>query len=461
MEEAPFPQTIGNYQLKDKLGCGAFSSVIQAIDTRTQIPVAIKVIDKTRVNIQTLRREEDLLMRLDHPFCVSFYEFLEDEHYYYLVMEYVEGRTIFKLINAKGALPEWLCRHVFCQLICALDYLHTTLKCVHRDIKAENIMLDHSGNIKLIDFGLSNIFESSNTLLSTVVGSPAYAPPEMFNGQKYNANADLWSAGVVLYAMSVGKLPFQDPCFKSLVQKITTLEPEYPEEMSPLLVDLLHRMLMKDFNCRMSIAKIRDHPWFIKYRYSPIMKADYGIDQHFRIHVNDDGDEDVIKKLQDLNINGIQLMKLARNNIFTTEVAPFRIVHRYIIKQKMKGMYKQAQEDEGKESSKKFTLSLPPPAQKLATPSFLSSQRDPFIGRRRSMIGMRHIIPIPESHKPIVEDDSISVTKSVKSVPSLKIPSPCKLAALQTFAQIANLDALKKQFIATTFETPDASNNGL
>ncbi|EAY23601.1 protein kinase, putative [Trichomonas vaginalis G3] len=345
MEEALVPQSIGSYLIRDKLGSGGFSSVFQSLDTRTQIPVAIKVIDKHRVNLQSLQREEDLLKKLDHPFCVSFYEFFEDEHYYYLVMEYVEGRTIFKLINAKGALPEWLCRHVFCQLICALDYLHSTLKCVHRDIKAENIMLDNSGNIKLIDFGLSNIFESNNTLLSTVVGSPAYAPPEMFNGQKYNANTDLWSAGVVLYAMSVGKLPFTDPCFQKLVQKITMLEPEYPEDLSPLLVDLLHRMLMKDFNCRMSIAKIRDHPWFTKYRYSPIMTADYEIDQHYRIHGTDDGDEDVLKRLQDLNFNGIQLQRLARNNVYSSDVAPFQIVHRYIIKQKMKGMYKQAQDD--------------------------------------------------------------------------------------------------------------------
>ena len=142
-------------------------------------------------------------------------------------------------------------------------------------------MLDRSDNIRLIDFGLGNIFRGQNVVLQTACGSPAYAPPEMLTGKSYTTSADIWSAGVVLYAMTFGRLPFDGNNIQKLVSKIVLEEPNYDQnnnnnDISDELVDLIKRLLTKDVKQRITIPEIMEHPWFKKYEYAQEMNASRG-----------------------------------------------------------------------------------------------------------------------------------------------------------------------------------------
>ena len=420
--EPEIPSHIGSYIFREKLGAGAFSSVYLALDTKTQMQVAIKVITKGKFDEEKLKREIDLLKTLDHPFCVSFFESLEDSKFFYLVMEYVEGRTVFRLISAKGSLPEWLCRHIFCQLISALEYLHEEKKMVHRDLKAENIMIDRYGNIRLIDFGLSNRFSGDVRILHTACGSPAYAPPEMFKGEDYNSSADLWSAGVVLYALSVGKLPFEDKNLQNLIKKIVSAEPDYPDTMNPQLVDLLHRMLMKDLSCRMSIRKIRSHPWFTQYHYASLMDADYGFASGMRIHDDSDGDIAVLTALDNLGYDSLGLLEKARKDVFTSEVTPFRIIHRSVITKKMKGMYQTAERCDT--SSDQASAQLPQSPEVAHSPihSLLVGNMGPSVARRQThmLVKRKVCCSLVDNRTVVAQSTALVGTKNSAETQSLK-----------------------------------------
>ena len=226
-------RTISNdhYTLEKKIGEGSFASVYLGKESSTLTTVAIKVINKEHFNesqLERVHREVALIKELDHPFIVSFYEITEDEKNIYIVMENLEHGNILDFVNNRGELSENEARHYFCQLISAIDYLHNEKHIVHRDLKAENVMLDRYNNIRLIDFGLSNLFSLDNPYLTTACGSPAYACPEMIKGEHYSAASDIWSAGILLFAMCDCELPFQDDNAQRLLQKIIYTEPKYP-----------------------------------------------------------------------------------------------------------------------------------------------------------------------------------------------------------------------------------------
>ena len=348
MNDFHIPKRIHSYIVREKLGSGSFSSVFLALDTNTNLPVAIKAISKSKVNfdLERIKREIELLKTLDHPFIVAFYESIEDNDNFYLVQEYVEGKTIFQLIQEMRVLPEWHCRHIFCQLISALDYLHLCKNIVHRDLKAENVIIDMNNNIRLIDFGFGIQFSNDDRLLTTACGSPAYAPPEMFRGHSYTSTVDLWSAGVLLYAMAVGKLPFQDPNMNALIKKICTTEPDYPETMSPDLTDLLHRMMMKDPMCRMSIQKIQSHPWFVQYHFAKMMDQNFGLKHGLRIASDMCGaDVMLLNRMAELSYDGYELYERAKKYDFSSDVVPYRIVHRYLLTSKLRGMFEIAERE--------------------------------------------------------------------------------------------------------------------
>ncbi len=156
---------------------------------------------------------------LKHPYLVQLFEIFEDNKYIYLILEQVENGELFEMIVKNKKLTEAESARIYFQLVEALEYIHQ-IKIVHRDLKPENVLLDANYNIKLIDFGLSNIYVS-NEKLQTACGSPCYAAPEMILGDKYNAmKVDIWSSGVVLYTMLTGKLPFDSPQIQALYGKI-------------------------------------------------------------------------------------------------------------------------------------------------------------------------------------------------------------------------------------------------
>lgn len=178
-----------------------------------------------------------------------------------MVLEYAGGE-LFDYIVQHGKMPEAKARRFFQQIICAVEYCHRH-KIVHRDLKPENLLLDNDLNVKIADFGLSNIMTDGN-FLKTSCGSPNYAAPEVINGKLYaGPEVDVWSCGVILYVLLVGRLPFDDEHIPSLFAKIAKGQYVVPSYMSPGAASLIKKMLAVNPVYRATIEDIRKDPWFM------------------------------------------------------------------------------------------------------------------------------------------------------------------------------------------------------
>lgn len=190
------------------------------------------------------------------------YEVIETNNEIILIMEYAAGGELYDLIS-KGRLneDENEGRRIFQQIIFGLEYLHTH-QVAHRDLKPENILLDEEGNVKIADFGLSNVMRDGIFLYSSC-GSPYYAAPELIIGKFYNgASIDIWSCGVILYAILTGTLPFDEEQIPKLYQKIKDCKYSMPPTLSDEAKDLIFRMLQSDPMDRITIPEIKNHKWF-------------------------------------------------------------------------------------------------------------------------------------------------------------------------------------------------------
>ena len=206
-------QIIGNYRIEKTIGEGTFGKVKLGIHIPTEEQVAIKILEKDKIqdeeDLERISREISILKKLKHPNIIKIYDIIENPNNFYIIMELAINGELFKHIVKKKHLEENEASFFFCQLISALETIHKE-GIVHRDIKPENLLLKENNILTIIDFGLSNKY-NKNQLLETPCGSPCYAAPEMILGKKYNCLlVDLWSSGIVLYAMVCGYLPFED-----------------------------------------------------------------------------------------------------------------------------------------------------------------------------------------------------------------------------------------------------------
>ena len=180
-----------------------------------------------------------------------------------MVLEYAGGE-LFDYIVSHGRMPEDSARRFFQQMICAVEYCHRH-KIVHRDLKPENLLLDGRLNVKIADFGLSNIMTDGN-FLKTSCGSPNYAAPEVISGKLYaGPEVDVWSCGVILYVMLCGGLPFDDEYIPALFRKIAQGNYTIPTHVSPGAASLIKRMLVVNALQRITVQEIRQDPWFIQH----------------------------------------------------------------------------------------------------------------------------------------------------------------------------------------------------
>ncbi|XP_051510399.1 MAP/microtubule affinity-regulating kinase 3-like isoform X8 [Myxocyprinus asiaticus] len=237
---------IGNYRLLKTIGKGNFAKVKLARHILTGREVAIKIIDKTQLNptsLQKLFREVRIMKILNHPNIVKLFEVIETEKTLYLVMEYASGGEVFDYLVAHGRMKEKEARAKFRQIVSAVQYCHQK-HIVHRDLKAENLLLDADMNIKIADFGFSNEFTIGNKL-DTFCGSPPYAAPELFQGKKYDGpEVDVWSLGVILYTLVSGSLPFDGQNLKELRERVLRGKYRIPFYMSTDCENLLKRFLV-------------------------------------------------------------------------------------------------------------------------------------------------------------------------------------------------------------------------
>ncbi|KAI8813953.1 kinase-like domain-containing protein, partial [Cladochytrium replicatum] len=255
---------LDRYTVTKVLGEGSYGKVKLAIDSHTGEKVALKVFQKATVkklvHITRIKREVYVMRLLHHPNITKLYDVVETEKEIVLSMEYVNGGELFDYIVAQRRVKEKTARRFFRQIVSALDYCHKS-SIIHRDLKPENLLLDQERNIRIIDFGFVNLFDHDD-VMKTFCGSPYYASPEMIGSKNYvGPEVDIWSLGVILFALLAGHLPFRDQNTVELYRKIATGTYECPDYFSKESRDLIARMLDVDPLRRASIEEIKMHPW--------------------------------------------------------------------------------------------------------------------------------------------------------------------------------------------------------
>ncbi|XP_036965928.1 serine/threonine-protein kinase SIK1 [Acanthopagrus latus] len=259
------PLQVGFYEIIRTLGKGNFAVVKLAKHKVTKTQVAIKIIDKTRLNpsnLEKIYREVQIMKLLNHPHIIKLYQVMETKDMLYIVTEYAKNGEMFDHLTSNGRMSEDEARKKFWQILTAVDYCHRH-HIVHRDLKTENLLLDANMNIKLADFGFGNFYNAGEPL-STWCGSPPYAAPEVFEGKEYEGpQLDIWSLGVVLYVLVCGSLPFDGPSLPALRQRVTEGRFRIPFFMSQDCENLIRKMLVVDPARRISVAQIKQHRWML------------------------------------------------------------------------------------------------------------------------------------------------------------------------------------------------------
>ncbi|XP_065056343.1 testis-specific serine/threonine-protein kinase 3-like [Rhopilema esculentum] len=259
------------YTLGPSLGKGSYAVVKSAQSKKHKRKVAIKIISKKKAPedylTKFLPREIQVLKRLRHPHCITLLEAIETNTRIYLIMNLAENGDLLEYIRSNGALSDDGARTFFAQLVAATEYFHS-MGIVHRDLKCENLLLDHNYNIVVSDFGFARasmiVPETNKRVLSqTFCGSYAYAPPEILRGIAYDAMlADIWSLGVVLFTMVSASLPFDDSHLKTLLEQV--MRPVHfsrRKNISPEVKDLINKMLQPDVRKRYDLPEIKEHIW--------------------------------------------------------------------------------------------------------------------------------------------------------------------------------------------------------
>ncbi|XP_016921262.1 maternal embryonic leucine zipper kinase-like [Apis cerana] len=263
----------GLYDLEKTIGSGGFAKVKLATHIATGEKVAIKIMDKTSLgdDLPRVKLEVQALKTLLHQHICRLYQVIETESHYFMVIEYCSGGELFDHIVEKNKLSETESRKFFRQIVSAVAYLHS-LGYAHRDLKPENVLLDKEENLKLIDFGLcAKPKNGIDSHLQTSCGSPTYAAPELILGKKYlGSEVDIWSMGVLLYALLCGFLPFDDNNIENLYRKILSGKYDEPSWLSSNSKKLIQAMLQIDPKKRITIQELCNHPWITAGFLNPV-----------------------------------------------------------------------------------------------------------------------------------------------------------------------------------------------
>ncbi|KAI3396323.1 hypothetical protein diail_12289 [Diaporthe ilicicola] len=282
---------IGPWQLGKTLSKGSSARVRLARHRLTHQSVAVKIISKKTAYLSqagsiaqldkaerdlpeeddgfrrlpvTVEREIAIMKLIEHPNIIKILDVWENRNEIYLILEYCESKDMFSWINRYGQLSEHDAVYVFRQMMCAMEYCHSFNIC-HRDLKPENILLSHAGEVKIIDFGMAALHQNDKKL-RTSCGSPHYAAPELLKAKSYRGDkTDVWSMGVILFAMLAQRLPFDDPHLPTMLSLSKRALYTMPEDFSPDARNLIRRILVTEPDKRISIREMWDHPLIKKY----------------------------------------------------------------------------------------------------------------------------------------------------------------------------------------------------
>ena len=317
------PYRVGNYLIKNTLGSGTFGKVKLGIYIPNKEKVAIKIIEKSKMtekdDLVRLEREFEMLAQFNHPNLIMVSEIFESDNNYYTVMDYCEEGELFNYIVKNKYLSEEESAFFYYQLINGLEYIHS-LGIVHRDLKPENLLLTKDHILKIIDFGLSNYFkEGQSRYLYTPCGSPCYASPEMVTGNSYDGiMIDVWSTGIILFAMLCGYLPFEDKNNEKLFKKIAECKIEYPDYISEEARDLMKQIIVPNPKERITINDIKKHNFYKrgKQLFDKEFTIQFISDVDFnnnKKNENDKNEDNKSNKSNNANISGIKYIDKIEN----------------------------------------------------------------------------------------------------------------------------------------------------
>ena len=258
------PPRVGPYNVRGVIGKGAFSVVKLAQHAQSRDFFACKIISKSFFSKPSFavrfEAEVRVMQQMRHPHVVSLTDVMQDSQYIYIFMEFCPNGELFQHIVDKRYLNEGEAKQFLKQIVEGLRYVHSC-NVTHRDIKPENILIDKFGNLKISDFGFAK-FVGKNGLVSTSCGSPCYASPECLSGKPYDGyKCDIWSTGVILFAMLTGNLPWTKRNQKELYNQIQNGEYQIPNFVSDDARDLITKMMCVNPMDRIDDAGVLNHPW--------------------------------------------------------------------------------------------------------------------------------------------------------------------------------------------------------
>ena len=295
-------KTLGYLQVLEQVGKGAYSDIFKVYSKDLDSYFAAKIEN----SVQEETSEEFVNQKqTNHPLICQLYDTIFSGSQRISILEYIKGETLLDKVNKEGTISEFSARVILLQIISILNHLHNEIGIIHGDLKCENFMIDDNGVIHLIDFGFSKKIKqldfqqnnSSNALSNNfsskyICGSPNYMAPELIRNNAPSKESDIWSIGVILYAITTGKLPFSDTNKTELFHNILNNEPTFPKFISHKLQDLIRKMLLKDPATRISINGIAEHPWFTINLNEMIIRPNLSIFNQLSILPNSKADID-------------------------------------------------------------------------------------------------------------------------------------------------------------------------
>ncbi|KAF7796331.1 hypothetical protein EIP86_007508 [Pleurotus ostreatoroseus] len=341
------PKMIGLWKIGRTIGKGSSGRVRIARHSRTGQYAAVKIVSKqvilsSRMSLRDadgeaerilhgIEREIVIMKLIEHPNIMRLYDVWETSTELFLILEYVEGGELFEYLCDKGRLSTNEALDYFQQIITAVDYCHR-FNIAHRDLKPENLLLDANKNIKVADFGMA-AWQGKSDMLQTACGSPHYAAPEVIMGRAYNgACSDVWSCGVILYALLAGRLPFDDEDLATLLEKVKIGKFSMPSTIEPLAQDLIRKMLEKDISKRITVSEILKHPFYTSQPPKVIPCDIPGLDDIARPLTSEaDVDRDILANLRTLwpGVDDEQLIENLTNTKQTWEKGIYHLLVRY------------------------------------------------------------------------------------------------------------------------------------
>eukprot|EP00667_Euglena_gracilis_P016956 EG_transcript_17824 len=256
----------GPYSLGQTLGRGTTGKVKLGSHRQHHLPVAIKIINKTTLEANPdakhrVEREISILKLLKHPNIMCIYDIMQTATHIFIILELLGGGELYDYVLQRGYLQPaetFLCFH---QMLMGVEYMHTMNIC-HRDLKLENLLLDTGHNIKIADFGMASTMPPDG-MLHTSCGSPHYACPEIVKGEAYHGvQADMWSTGVILFALATGTLPFDDDSVHNLFEKIKAASYSYPRPLDATLKSVIGGLLTAMPKRRLGMSGVLQSDWY-------------------------------------------------------------------------------------------------------------------------------------------------------------------------------------------------------